>query len=114
MIRRADRVADSIRTELAEILRRDMRDPRVALASISRIRLSGDLSHAVIGVSVLGDDEAAREGAVEALDRAKGFLRSQLARRMRLRVVPSLVFELDRGAEHSQNISDLLETLDLD
>ena len=99
MIRRADRVADSIRTELADILRRDMRDPRVGLASISRVRLSGDLSHAVVGVSVLGDDDDARQAAVEALESAKGYLRSQLARRSQLgsATAPSSAAIFDTG-----------------
>lgn len=111
MSQRSERVADLIRSELSTIIQREVRDPRVALASVSHIRLSGDLSHAVVGISVLGDDEAARQATVEVLTRAKGFIRSRLARKVRLRAVPELIFKLDRGAEHSQNISDLLETL---
>lgn len=109
---RQDRVADAIRRRLAEILLRDVQDPRVAMASISVVRMSGDLRHAHVGVSVLGD-EASRVEAVQALERAKGFLRRRLAADLgNLRAVPELTFELDRGAEHSQHISDLLERLD--
>ena len=111
MSQRSERVADLIRTELSAIIQRDVRDPRVALASVSHIRLSGDLSHAVVGISVLGNDEDAREETVTVLKRAMGFIRGRLARKVHLRVVPQLIFKLDRGAEHSQNISDLLETL---
>lgn len=110
MSRRQGRVAEAVRAELAEILQREVRDPRLALATVSRVDLSADLKHAVIGISALGD-EAARAGAVEAIESAAGFLRSQLARRLRLRSVPQLVFKLDRGSEHSQHISDLLESL---
>jgi len=110
MSRRSDRVSEAIRSELSEIIRREMRDPRVALATISRVELAGDLSHAVVGLSALGE-EAERQAAIEAVTRARGFLRSQLAKRMRLRAVPELVFRLDRGAEHSQHMSDLLESL---
>lgn len=110
MSSRTQRVNELVRLELAEILHREMKDPRVQLASISRVEVSRDLSHAKIGVSVLGPDED-REEAVDALRRARGFLRSSLAKRTRLRTVPELVFELDRGAEHSQRISDLLESL---
>ena len=67
----------------------------------------------MVKVSVLGDD-LQRDDAIEGLRHAKGFIRTQLARRMRTRVVPDLVFELDRGAEHSQRITDLLESLNDD
>ncbi len=112
MSQRTDRVGDLIRANLAQIIRQDVKDPRVGeLTTISGVLVSGDLGHAQIRVSAFGD-EAARLESVEALKRASGFVRSRLARRVRLRRVPELEFVLDRGAEHSQNISDLLEDLD--
>jgi ribosome-binding factor A len=99
-----------LRHELANILQFEMRDPRVRLATVLHLRVSRDLSHAEVGVSVLGD-ETEREACVEVLERAKGFIRSTLARRVRLRTTPELNFKLDRGAEHSQRISELLEDL---
>lgn len=110
MSRRTQRVEDQLRAELADLLRREMHDPRVGFATISRVEVSKDLEHAHVKVSVLGD-EATRDAAIAALDHAKGFLRSQLAHRLRLRIVPELKFVLDRGAEYSQRISDLLEGL---
>ena len=111
---RQDRVGDVVRRQLAEIVLRDMQDPRVRLASIASVRMSGDLRHAHVGISVLGNDDSRLE-AVRALDRAKGFLRRRLAAELgSLKVIPELTFELDRGAEHSQRISDLLERLDDD
>ena len=108
---RQERVGDLVRRQLAEILRRDMQDPRVELASVSSVRMSGDLSRAHVAISVLGADEGRRE-AIEALERAKGFLRRRLAAEANnLKIIPDLTFELDRGAEHSQHISDLLERL---
>jgi ribosome-binding factor A len=109
--RRTDRVADLLRTELSELLLRAVHDPRIRLASITGVDVAPDLRHAVVKVSVLGGDEE-REATVAALRHARGFLRSELAHRLRsLRVTPELVFELDRGAEHSQRIADLLESL---
>jgi ribosome-binding factor A len=110
MSQRLARVEDLLRAELSELLRREVGDPRARLATIGRIAVSPDLRHARIAVSALGSDEE-REGAVDALNHARGFLRSRLARRLRLRVVPDLEFYLDRGAEHSQRISSLLEEL---
>lgn len=111
MSRRSERVGDLIRTELARLLRQRMSDPRVGLATVSSVDLSPDLRRAVVRISALGGDEE-RRAAVEALRHARGFLRNELAHTLRsLRVIPELVFELDRGAEHSQRISDLLEEL---
>jgi ribosome-binding factor A len=112
MSRRTDRVGDLIRAELSELILRRVRDPRVRLATISEVRVTADLQHARVLVSVLGTDEDQRLETVEALRHARGFLRSELARRLKhLRVTPELQFELDRGAEHSQRITELLEDL---
>jgi ribosome-binding factor A len=110
MSRRTDRVSDLLRAELADLLLREVHDPRVKLASVSRVDVTPDLGRAVVKISVLGED-AQRQETIEGLRHARGFLRTELARRLRLRVTPELVFELDRGAEHSQKISDLLESL---
>jgi ribosome-binding factor A len=108
--RRRDRVGDLVRAELADLLLRDVHDPRVKLASVTEVDVTPDLRRAIVKVSVLGDDKQ-RQETVEGLRHARGFLRTELARRLRLRVTPELVFELDRGAEQSQKISDLLESL---
>jgi len=113
MTRRTDRVADLLRAELADLVRRDVHDPRIRHASLVGfvdIAVSPDLRRAVVRVSTLGSEEE-RQGTVAALEHARGFLRTELARRLRLRVTPELHFELDRGAEHSQTIADLLESL---
>jgi ribosome-binding factor A len=111
-MRRSQRVADLVRAELAEILHRRTRDPRIRLASVSDVDMSPDLRRAVVKISVMGD-AVVRAGCLRALRRAKGFIRAQLARNLRnLRVIPDLVFELDRGPEYSQRIEQLLEQID--
>lgn len=111
MSRRTDRVADVLRAELSDLLLKSVHDPRIRLVSVTDVDVSPDLHRAVVKVSVLGDD-AERDATVEALRHARGFLRSELAHRLRtMRVTPELVFELDRGAEHSRKITDLLESL---
>jgi ribosome-binding factor A len=111
--RRTNRIGDLLRAELSDLVRRAVHDPRIKSASllgIVELDVSPDLRRAVAKVSALGSEEERRE-TVAALEHARGFLRSELARRLRLRVTPELHFELDRGAEHSQTISDLLESL---
>ncbi len=110
MSRRTDRVGDVLRAELSDLILRDVHDPRVKLASITEVDVTTDLKRAIVKVSVLGDDQQ-RQEAIEGLRHARGFLRTELSHRLRTRVTPELVFELDRGAEHSQRISDLLESL---
>ncbi len=113
MSRRTGRVGDLIRAELSDLLLRHVRDPRVRLVSVTDVEVSPDLRHAVVKVSVLGDEEEQRLETIEALRHARGYLRTELARRLRMmRVTPELIFELDRGAEYSQRISEILESLD--
>lgn len=113
MNRRTERVGEQIRSELNRLFLRELRDPRVALATVSAVIVSGDLQHARIAVSVLGSEEE-RVRCLEALAHAAGFLRSRLAATLQLRVTPELRFQLDRGAEHSLNIANLLSHLDVD
>jgi ribosome-binding factor A len=113
MSRRTERVEDLLRAEISDLILREVQDPRVRLATVSSVTVTPDLRHATVSVSVLGEDPS-REETVQALHHARGFIRSQLAHRLRLRVTPDLVFQLDRGAEYSQRITDLLEKLNDD
>ena len=111
MSRRTHMVEDLLRTEISQIILRRIQDPRVSMASVSAVDVSPDLKRAIVQVSVLGTDEE-REASIEALRHAQGFIRSCHAKDLkRMRIIPELIFELDRGAEYSQKISDLLEKL---
>jgi ribosome-binding factor A len=111
MSRRSARVGDVLRQEIADVILRRIRDPRVQLATVSSVDVSPDLRHATVRVSVLGA-EPVREECLEALRHAAGYIRSQLARNLRnMRVLPELIFELDRGPEYSHKIDQLLEHL---
>lgn len=111
MIQRTHRVGDLVRRELAQIILERLHDPRVKLATVSDVRVTPDLRRAMVRVSIVGDQTERQQG-LEALEHARGFLRSSLARRLRnMKAIPELIFELDRGAEHSQHIEDLLESL---
>jgi ribosome-binding factor A len=110
MTRRTARVEDLLRAEIAHLITVEMGDPRVSMVTVVGVRVSPDLRHAVVQISVLGEQEERLE-SLGALRKARGFIRSRLARRVRMRATPELVFELDRGAEHSQRIHDILESL---
>ncbi|MBP5231395.1 MAG: 30S ribosome-binding factor RbfA [Clostridia bacterium] len=103
---RQDRVNDAVSREMNEILRK-IQDPRVrrAFVSVSGAKVSGDLSEAKIFYSVLGPDEGVREG----LESATGFIRTELAHRLNLRITPKLRFVRDHGAEHAMDIALILK-----
>lgn len=108
--RRAERLARQIRNEIAELLARGLKDPRIGFATVTRVELSGDLHHARVGVSVLGSVEA-QQASLEGLSSAAGYIRHEMGHRLRLRYAPELTFVLDRGAEDSQRIETLLQKL---
>jgi ribosome-binding factor A len=105
-------MGDLLRAELSQIILRRVRDPRVRMTTVTAVDLSPDLRYAVVRVSVVGD-ESDRAASIEALRHAAGFVRRELASGLsRMKTTPELRFELDRGAEYSQRISDLLEGAD--
>jgi ribosome-binding factor A len=108
--RRHNRLADQIQSEVAEMLEGELKDPRIGFATVTRVDLSPDLGHARILVSVLGDDEV-REQTLAGLASATGYVRRELAQRLRLRRAPELTFVFDRGAEEAARIDALLDKL---
>lgn len=108
---RRNRINDAVKEEMAQILR-DTKDPRIAgaLVSITGANVSGDLKFAKIYFSVLGSD---KNEVLKALKGASGFFRSELARRINLRITPELSFEYDASFEYGANISSILKTLDI-
>jgi ribosome-binding factor A len=108
---RTERVAEAIREELMDILLKDLKDPRVGFTSVTHVDVSQDLKHARIYLSVLGD-ETAQEDCLAALTKAKGRIKNELTKRIRLRCVPELVFDIDKSVEHSLRISEILKDIE--
>lgn len=106
--RRQVRLQDQIRTELAEMIELELKDPRIGFATVTQVDLRPDLRSAHIWVSVPGEKEA-QEGTFEGLRSAAGYLRHELSLRLRLRRVPELVFVLDHRAEDVRRIESLLD-----
>ena len=107
---RAERLADRIRAEVAEIISGELKDPRIGFATVMGVDMSGDLRHARVSVSVLGSAEA-QQKSLEGLISATGYVRHELGVRLRLRRVPELAFVLDQGAEEGARLEMLLEKL---
>ena len=104
------RVADFIRDELASIISREMRDPRVGMVNVNEVKVSRDLSYADVYVSSLDADTAeAREALVEVLNRAAGFFRSELAKRHRMRTTPRLRIHYDELMEEGPRLEALID-----
>jgi ribosome-binding factor A len=112
MTRRTDRVADAVQQAIAELLLREIKDPRIGMITITGVRISPDLRHARVFFSRLGGARE-REQSLAGLRSAAGFIRSQITRMLGLRVAPEIVFEFDPGLEHAEHMSRLLrETSD--
>jgi len=106
--KRVERVADQIRMEIADILRRRMKDPRIGFVTLTAVNLTADLRQAWIYVTVLQEGEQGDE-AMATLARATGFIRGELGRRLRLRYVPELSFVRDTSVDQVRRLMHLLE-----
>jgi ribosome-binding factor A len=107
---RAERLADQIRAEVAEMIAAELKDPRIGFATVTGVDMSGDLHHARVSVSVLGSADA-QQRSLEGLTSAAGYVRHELSHRLRLRRVPELSFVLDHAAEDNERLETLLQKL---
>ncbi len=108
---RARRLAEVIRAEASEIIRQDLRDPRIGFTSVTDVEVSGDLRHVKIFVSVLGDQDA-KQKTMEGLDRATGRIRTALGARLAMRFVPEIHFRLDESIERGARVASLLREVE--
>ncbi len=107
---RTQRVGDQMQRELAVLIQREMKDPRVSLVTVSAVEVSRDLAHAQVFVTSLGaEDPAQIADMLGVLKGAAGFLRTQLGRLMKLRQVPQLHFRYDESIARGAHLSALIE-----
>ena len=107
---RVDKVSDLLKREIALLIQNEVRDPRVGMASVTRVRVSKDLAHATVFVTLLGKStmEEAND-SIEALNKAAGFLRSMLAKEINLRTIPKLKFIFDDTLARGQYLTGLID-----
>ncbi len=110
MSRRTDRVASLIRAELAELVLRRLKDPRIGFVTITHVDIAPDLKTARVFFSVLGQEKE-KSGAKEALEHAAGFLQHEIGVALKLRFTPKLSFHLDDSLEESLRIQQILHKL---
>ncbi|MGC4107162.1 MAG: 30S ribosome-binding factor RbfA [Thermomicrobiales bacterium] len=107
MTRRTRQVGELLREELDDIIRREVKDPRIGFFSITRVEVPPDLRSARVFISVLGTEEE-REQTLVALRSASGYIRHVLKPRLRMRQIPELEFRDDRSMEYAQQITEAL------
>jgi ribosome-binding factor A len=98
-----------MKQEIADILMRKIKDPRIGFVTITDVEITDDLKNAKVFVSVYGGDKAA---SLKGLKSASPFIRSELGRRMRLRVVPEILFRFDSTVEQGAHIMELLRDIE--
>lgn len=104
---RQTRVGEQMKKELGEIIGRKIKDPRIGFVTVTDVQVTGDLQQATVFISVLGDEEQ-RENTLKGLAKAKGFIRSEIGQRIRLRKTPEITFEFDESIDYGNRIDSLL------
>ena len=106
---RPQKVADLIQRELSDLLRREVRDPHVGMVTLTSVDVSPDLSHAKVFFTLLNTEK--KDDTSRALKRAAGFLRSQLAHRLKMYTTPELRFVYDESVERGDRLSQLIDSV---
>lgn len=109
---RSERVGDTILRELAQLIQREIRDPRLGMVNVTAVKVSRDLKHARVFVTFVdpeGEQDILRQ--IEVLNKASGFLRSQLSDHIMMRVIPKLHFEFDESVLRGSQMTRLIEEI---
>jgi ribosome-binding factor A len=107
---RSGRVQEALRQEISKIIQEEIRDPRIGFLTITKVELTKDLRYAKVYFSVLGDLKD-KHLALKGLTSAKGYIKGLIADRIKLRLVPEIVFKVDESLAYTQEIYDLLEQI---
>ncbi|CAI2717921.1 30S ribosome-binding factor RbfA [Nitrospina watsonii] len=108
--KRSERVQEVILEEMSKMIQHELKDPRIGFVTLTRIQLSDNLKHAKVFVSILGDDTA-RQDSLEGLNSAKGFIRSQLGKRLYLKAIPEFDFKLDTSGDQVEKITRIIREI---
>jgi ribosome-binding factor A len=106
---RRTRIAEQIHQELAQLIAREVKDPRIGMVTLTSVEITADYAYATIHFTVMPSDDETIERTLEGLRRSAGFMRSQMGRRVRIHTNPQLRFVHDRSVEHGVGMSRLLD-----
>ncbi|KGP76635.1 ribosome-binding factor A [Desulfosporosinus sp. Tol-M] len=104
---RPNRLAETLKEEISQLIRVELKDPRLGFVTLTDVEVAGDLAHAKVYVSVLGTEDEVKT-SLDVLNRAAGFVRCEIGKRIRLRHVPTIVFVYDPSIEQGAHIAKLL------
>lgn len=107
MGRRTRRLGETLKAELSDIIQRELKDPRIGFVTITGVDVSPDLRQARVFLSIMGDEKTREEG-IAGLTQARGHIRSELGKRVRLKFLPELHFRIDPSIEEGLRISKLI------
>jgi ribosome-binding factor A len=110
MSTRQERVKELLRAEISDIIRREVKDPRLGFVTVTDAEISADLRHAKVFISVLGSDEQ-RADSLKILQRASGVIRGMFAKRANMKTTPEILFGLDASIEQGVRIFELLQKI---
>jgi ribosome-binding factor A len=104
---RPNRLAETLKEEISQMILVELKDPRIGFVTVTSVDVANDLAHAKVYVSVMGTEEEGK-ASLDTLNRAAGFIRSEIGKRIRLRHVPAIVFVNDPSIQHGAHIAKLL------
>jgi len=108
--KRSEKVADLIRKEISQMLVKSIKDPRIGFVTITKVTVSEDCRFAKVYFSVAGTPQE-RERSIKGLESAKGFVRKELGRRIRLRYTPEILFQFDPSIEYAIHMEELIQSI---
>jgi ribosome-binding factor A len=107
--KRTQRLNILLREEIADLIMRKVKDPRLGFVTVTDVEITNDLKIAKVFISFMNDADI--DISMEILDSAKGFIRSELSKRVRLKYIPSLEFKIDKSVRHGSRIDELLREI---
>jgi ribosome-binding factor A len=110
---RPTRLGEQMKKEMSDIISRKIKDPRIGFVTVTDVQVTGDLQQAKVYISVLGDEEQ-KQNTLKGLAKAKGFIRSEIGQRIRLRKTPEILFEFDESIDYGNRIETLIGELHRD
>src|SRR5512141_2816474 len=110
MFKRSEKVAEAIHEMVSELLIKGLKDPRIGFVTITGVKVTDDLHLATVFFTVIGSEEE-RRATEKALNSARGFIRKEMGRKLRMRYIPDIVFKYDESVEYGSRIESLLREI---